>query len=175
MSPVRDYGTTNISNGMRIVVLSDTHMPRTAEDLPAGVYKEIDASDMIIHAGDFIEIEVLNKLRKLKPTRAVCGNMDSQVIRNELRQKDIVAIGKFKIGLIHGYGAPAGLVDTVASEFIGVDAIVFGHTHSPVNISKNGVLFFNPGSPTDTVFAKINSFGILEVTDDAIEGKIIQL
>ena len=160
---------------MRIVVLSDTHMPRTAEDLPAGVYEEISKSDMIIHAGDFVEIGILNKLRKLKTTKAVCGNMDSQAIRDELKTKEIIEIGKFKIGLIHGYGAPAGMVDTVASEFTGVDVIVFGHTHSPVNMSQDGVLFFNPGSPTDTVFAKINSFGIIEITDDAVKGKIVKL
>ncbi|MCX5680212.1 MAG: metallophosphoesterase family protein [Candidatus Omnitrophica bacterium] len=160
---------------MRIVVLSDTHMPRTAQDLPAGVYEEIEKSDMIVHAGDFVEIEILNKLRKLRPTKAVFGNMDSQAIRDELKQKEIVEIGRFKIGLVHGYGAPAGLVDTVASEFAGVDAIIFGHTHSPVNMSKDGVLFFNPGSPTDTVFAKTNSFGILEITDDMIRAKLVKL
>lgn len=160
---------------MRIVVLSDTHMPRTASDLPREVYNEIVKSDMIIHAGDFVEIDILKKLRELKPVKAVCGNMDSQAIRNELKAKEIIAAGKFKIGLIHGYGAPAGLVDTVASEFTGVDAIVFGHTHSPVNMLKGRVLFFNPGSPTDTVFAKVNSFGILEITDDGINGKIIEL
>lgn len=160
---------------MRIVVLSDTHMPRTASDLPRGVYEEIVKSDMIIHAGDFVEIEILKKIRELKPVKAVCGNMDSQAIRNELKAKEIIEAGKFKIGLIHGYGAPAGLVDTVASEFTGVDAVVFGHTHSPVNMLKDGVLFFNPGSPTDTVFAKVNSFGILEITDDGINGKIIKL
>jgi len=160
---------------MKIVVISDTHMPRTAQDLPAGLYEEIAKSDMIIHAGDFVEIDILNKLRKLKPTKAVCGNMDSQAIRNELKPKEIIEAGKFKIGLIHGYGAPADLVDTVASEFTGVDAIVFGHTHSPVNMMKDGVLFFNPGSPTDTIFAKTNSFGILDITDEAIKGKIIKL
>ena len=160
---------------MKIVVLSDTHMPRAAEDLPASVYKEIEASDMILHAGDFVETDILNKLRKLKPVRAVCGNMDSQAIHNELRQKEIIEIGKFKIGLIHGHGAPAGMIDTVAAEFTGVDVIVFGHTHAPVNISKDGVLFFNPGSPTDTIFAKIISFGIFEITNDTINGKIIKL
>lgn len=160
---------------MRIVVISDTHMPRTAQDLPDAIYKEIDKSDMILHAGDFVEIDILRKLRELKPTRAVCGNMDSQAIRNELKPKEIIEAGKFRIGLIHGYGAPAGLVDTVASEFTGVNAIVFGHTHSPVNMIKDGVLFFNPGSPTDTVFAKVNSFGILEVTDDGIIGKIVKI
>jgi len=170
-----DSKTCEGRRGMRIVVLSDTHMPRTAEDLPVIIYDEIKKSDMIIHAGDFVEIDILNKLRKLKPTKAVCGNMDSQAIRNELKQKEIIEVGKLKIGLIHGFGAPADLVDTVASEFTGVDAIIFGHTHSSVNILKDGVLFFNPGSPTDTIFAKVNSFGILDITDDSIKGRIVKI
>ncbi len=160
---------------MRIIVLSDTHMPRTAEDLPGRVYEEIKKSDMIIHAGDFVEIDILKKLQKLKPTNAVCGNMDSQAIRDELKQKMVIDVGRFKIGLMHGYGAPAGLVDTVASEFTGVDVIIFGHSHSPVNMSRGGVILFNPGSPTDTVFAKTNSFGILEITDGAIKANLVEL
>lgn len=160
---------------MRVVVLSDTHMPRSAQDFPAQVYAEIEKSDMIIHAGDFVEIEVFKKLESLKPTKGVCGNMDSHAIRSLLKQKEVLQLGGKTIGLIHGYGAPAGLVDTVASEFTGVDAIVFGHTHSAVNIVKDGVLFFNPGSPTDTVFAKVNSFGILEIDDSGINGKIVKI
>jgi putative phosphoesterase len=160
---------------VRIIVLSDTHMPRSAQDFPPAVYAEIEKSDMIIHAGDFVEIEVLKKLQALKPTKAVCGNMDSQAIRNELNTKELLQFGKIRVGLIHGYGPPAGLVDTVASEFSGVDAIVFGHTHSAINDLKGGVLFFNPGSPTDTVFAKVNSFGILEIDDNGIKGKIIKI
>ena len=160
---------------MRIVVISDTHMPRAAEDLPASVYEAIGKCDLILHAGDFVEIDILNNLRKLKPTRAVRGNMDSQAIRGELQDKETIEIGKFKIGLIHGYGAPAGLVDTVASEFTGVDAIIFGHTHSSINMTKDGVLFFNPGSPTDTVFAKTNSFGIIDIPDDAIKARIVKI
>jgi putative phosphoesterase len=150
-------------------------MPRAAEDFPAAVYAEIEKSDMIIHAGDFVDIEVLRKLQGLKPVKAVCGNMDSQAIHNELNQKEVIQLGNVKIGLIHGYGPPAGLMDTVTSEFTGVNAIVFGHTHSAINTVKGGVLLFNPGSPTDTIFAKVKSFGVLEVSDDDVRGRIIEI
>ena len=159
---------------MRILVLADTHIPRVANDLPQEIYAAINGADMIFHAGDFVEKELLDKLKVLKDTRAVCGNMDSTALKNILNAKEVIEVGRFKIGLIHGYGAPRDLVETVAREFTGVDAIVFGHSHSAVNIVKNGVLFFNPGSPTDKIFASSNSYGILEFTE-RIEAKIIKL
>jgi len=160
---------------MRILVISDTHIPRAAQDLPRAVYDEIKNCDMIIHAGDFSEKELYDKLCSLKKTQAVYGNMDSAALRHILKEKEIIEIGRFKIGLIHGHGAPKELMETVGNEFSGVDAIVYGHAHTPVNIVKGGVLFFNPGTPTDTVFADVNTYGILEVTDKKIEGKIIKL
>ena len=160
---------------MKILVLSDTHIPRVAQDLPARVYAEIANADMILHAGDFVETDVLEKLKKLKKVHAVYGNMDSQELRRVLKDKEIVQAGNFRIGLMHGYGAPKDLAETVRSEFTGVDAIVFGHSHTAVNTVKDGILFFNPGSPTDTIFAAKNTYGILEVSDKKIEGRIITL
>jgi hypothetical protein len=146
-----------------------------AQDLPSHIYDEIKNVDMIIHAGDFVDEEVLSKLKKLKTTHAVYGNMDSIELRRSLKAKEVIQAGKFRIGLIHGYGAPRELMDTVRKEFGSVDAIVFGHSHTSVNTVKDGVLFFNPGSPTDTIFATSNSYGILEVTDKKIEGNIVKL
>lgn len=161
---------------MMIVVLSDTHMPRVTQNLPPQVVSEIEKADMVMHAGDFVELEVYEHIKKLNHNiRAVYGNMDSQDLRRRLKEKEIVSVGKLKIGLIHGFGAPKDLENTVAGEFTGVNAIVFGHSHAAVNSKKSGVLLFNPGSPTDNIFAKINTYGILEVTDKGIEGKIVRL
>lgn len=160
---------------MRILVISDTHIPRAAHDLPEAVYKEIENVEMIVHAGDIVEKDLLEKLRSLRETKAVYGNMDSGALQHILKDKEVFQVGKFKIGLIHGYGAPANLIDTVAGEFKGIDAVIFGHSHEPVNMVRDGVLFFNPGSPTDKIFAKTNNYGIIEVTDKAIEGKIVRL
>ena len=160
---------------MRILVISDTHIPRAAQDLPEAVYKEIENCDMIVHAGDFVEKDLFEKLNKLRPVKAVCGNMDSVELRHLLSSKEVFQAGDFTIGLIHGYGAPANLVETVRGEFKAVDAIIFGHSHSTLNVVKDGVLFFNPGSPTDKIFAQVNTYGILEVTDKKIEGKIVKI
>ena len=64
----------------RIGVLSDTHIPKAAQDLPEKVYKELRNVDMIFHAGDLVEISVLKKLQDIAPTLAVCGNMDTQEV-----------------------------------------------------------------------------------------------
>lgn len=160
---------------MRILVLSDTHIPRTAHDMPQAIYDEIGDVDLILHAGDLVEKDLLDKLKTLKETRAVYGNMDAPNLKHLLNAKEIIEAGKFKIGLIHGYGAPRDLAETIRGEFTGVDAIVFGHSHSALNETREGVLLFNPGSPTDKIFATSNSYGILEVTDKKIEGRIIKL
>jgi predicted phosphodiesterase len=55
-----------------------------------------------------------------------------------------------------------------------VDVIIFGHSHNGLSLVKNGILYFNPGSPTDKIYAKANSVGIIEI-NDRIEGKIVEI
>lgn len=155
--------------------MSDTHVPVTASDLPKQIYEEIGKVDMIIHAGDFIDMKLLERLKSLKEVKAVAGNMDPKEIQNELKQKEILKIAGLKIGLIHGYGAPAELLERVKKEFEGVDAVIFGHSHTAMNMKKDGVLYFNPGSPTDKIFASKNSYGILNINGKKIEGEIIDI
>jgi len=160
---------------MRILVIADTHIPRVASDMPQRIYEEIPGVDMVLHAGDIVEGEFLEKLKSLKETRAVCGNMDSLNLQHSLNAREIIQAGRFKIGLTHGHGGQRDIITNVGREFEDVDAIVFGHSHSPVNLVKDGVLFFNPGSPTDTIFTNTNSYGILEISEKKIEGKIVTL
>lgn len=161
---------------MRIIVLSDTHVPRMARDIPKAIYEEIAKADLVLHAGDFAEASFFEKLRKLKKTVGVCGNMDSRELSSALKAKEIIQAGKFRIGLIHGWGASEGLTDRVFEEFKSdnVDCIVFGHSHHPLNETIKKVLFLNPGSPTDKMFAPYNSYGILEA-GEKMTAKIVKL
>ncbi len=159
---------------IRIGVISDTHIPKAALLVPEAVRKEFRNVDMILHAGDLVELAVITELEKLAPTHAVCGNMDMPEVKERLPIKDTIRVGGFKIGLIHGYGPPVRIIKAVSGEFSRVDVIVFGHSHSPANQMVKKTLFFNPGSPTDKIFAAHNSFGILEV-DDEIKARIIRL
>ncbi|MFH1441552.1 MAG: metallophosphoesterase family protein [Candidatus Omnitrophota bacterium] len=162
---------------IKIGVVSDTHISDNKTVLSEKMLAAFKQVDMIIHAGDITNPSVLEKLKKIcKDVKAVYGNMDSQEIREALPEKQIITAGKYKIGISHGYGPPAKLIDFLINKFHSdkVDVIIFGHSHSPVNEKRGNILFFNPGSPTDKIFAKYNSFGILEV-NDKITAKIIRI
>ena len=157
---------------MKIGVVSDTH----SKELPKQMVDDFKKTDMIFHVGDFCSVDVLLKLEKINKVQAVYGNMDGADLRKILPKSQVVEHGKFRIGLFHGEGSERYLLDRVIQEFKNkkVDAIVFGHSHHPINESINGILFFNPGSATDTIFAPYCSYGILEI-DDKIQGRIIKI
>jgi uncharacterized protein len=161
---------------VKIGVISDTHIPGLSRDIPKAVYDGFKEVDLILHAGDLVEIKFLEKLRKIKKTVAVSGNMDSREVASVLRPKEIIEAGNYRIGLIHGWGPPEGLAQRMLLEFKAdrLDCIVFGHSHKPTNEIIKGILLFNPGSPTDKIFTAYSSYGILEITDK-IAGKIIKL
>jgi len=160
---------------MRIGVISDTHIKESIKELPKVILDDFKKVDLILHAGDLVNIAVLDELKRMAQTKAVVGNMDFPEVERVLAKKEIIKIGGFKIGLIHGYGPPDGLIERIKREFEpGVDMVVFGHSHRPVNELIGGVLFFNPGSPTDKIFAPFNSYGIIEI-NDKIKASIIKL
>ncbi len=162
---------------MKIVVISDTHIPDRADNLPAKLLAEIKSADMVIHAGDLVSLQLLNELKSLcKNVKAVWGNMDPQEVRDCLPQKDVFKAGNFKIGLYHGFGAPNNIFGVLNSEFKNdkLDVIVFGHTHSAFNEKRGDVLFFNPGSLTDKLCADCNTYGVIEI-NDKIQAKVIKI
>lgn len=162
---------------MRIVVVSDTHIPEKSDSIPPVVMDELKKADMAIHSGDFVDISVLDTLcLACKNVVAVAGNMDSDQIRARLPDRTIIKAGVFKIGLMHGIGHPAKLIELVGRSFKndGVDMVIFGHSHTPCCRSESGVLFFNAGSPTDRIFSPYNSYGIIDITDK-IDARIVKI
>ncbi len=159
---------------MLIGCVSDTHIYQ--RPLPERILEALRGVDLILHAGDILEPAVLESLSTVARTMAVAGNMDHGELKQALPAKLTVEAEGKRIGLVHGSGGPEGITQRVRREFEGelVDAIVFGHTHEPYNRAEHGIYFFNPGSPTDKIFARINSVGILEVGEE-INGRIILL
>ena len=163
---------------MKIGVISDTHIYDASADLPEGACDILKGCDLILHAGDLIDLSVMEKLSHLsRRVKAVHGNMDKPEVIKKLSPKLIVNAGQCRIGLVHGYGPPQSLAQFVREQFPGkeLDCIVFGHSHMPMNESRKGVLYFNPGSPTDKIFAAYNSVGILTVAGKSIRGEIIRI
>jgi len=104
----------------------------------------------------------------------VRGNMDSIAIHSRVPAELIINLGGFAIGVMHGWGKRAEIEERVLSSFKNkkLDAIVYGHSHQAKNEMRNGILLFNPGSPTDSRFAAFHSMGILTI-EDTITGEIL--
>jgi len=162
---------------MEIGVISDTHIPEQAKDIPNKILEDFKNMDLVIHAGDLVELSILDKLRTAcRDVRAVWGNMDPDETREKLSEKEIFEIANYKIGVMHGYGHPRNLIELMEKSFKNdkVDLIIFGHSHTALFEKRGDILYFNPGSPTDKIFSPYNSYGIIEISDK-IEAKIIRI
>jgi putative phosphoesterase len=159
--------------GMKIGVISDTHLAGYDEGLKRLLNDHFLDVDLILHAGDLVDIGVLDIFAG-KDVRAVCGNMDPPSVRRMLPERLIFNLNNFTIALIHGWGMPFGIENKLLKEIGRVDCLIYGHTHRAANVVRDGVLFFNPGSATDRRFATLNTVGILEV-GKGIKGEIIEL
>ena len=162
---------------IRIGVLADTHLPDTRaatallQALAARHFQEVA---MILHAGDIVAPGVLEGLAPC-PVYGVRGNMDPAA--PGFPHQRVVEVDGVRIGLIHGWGPPAGLADRVRAAFTGtaLDCLVFGHSHKPLCRREGALLLFNPGSATDRRGQPSTSVGVLEIENGMIEGRIILL
>lgn len=161
---------------MKIGVISDTHIPRRAKELPVPVLKGFKGVDMILHAGDLVSGEVLEVLEGIAPLHVVRGNMDGPDLQKKLPEKKLIEIEEYRIGLLHGHGLGGNALQKAQLEFgsKNLDAVVFGHSHAPYNKEHRGTLFFNPGSPTDKRWVPYFSFGFLYLNEGKIRGEIVE-
>ena len=158
---------------MKIGVISDTHLDNFSEHLGERILKHFKGVDMILHAGDVVELSVLDFFAD-KEVKLVAGNMDSWEIKQSAPIKQVIQIEGYKLGLIHGWGSPVGIEDRILKEFDDIDILVYGHTHNAASFTKSGVQFFNPGSPTDKRFTTKNTIGILNIGNQ-ISSQIITI
>ncbi len=156
---------------MKIGVLSDTHLYGVNGTLEGILDQHLSDADMILHAGDYVSEEIVLFLEKGN-FHGVQGNMDSPDIKQRLPDRRIIRIGSLRLGLVHGWGSSRGLEDRILKEMGPVDVLVYGHSHTPANHVKQGVLLFNPGTATGFASKGGHSVGILHVAD-GIRGEII--
>ncbi|WP_053217131.1 metallophosphoesterase family protein [Virgibacillus senegalensis] len=158
---------------MQIVILSDTHMPRMAKKLPRQLITGLERADLILHAGDWQTIEVLEELQQYAPVIGVIGNVDGPELKERLGKKEWIVRNGITIGITHGDGKGGTTEKRALTAFQtdSVDIIVFGHSHIPLLKQVNGITLFNPGSPTDKRRQPQFSYGILQLTETSFELK----
>ena len=162
---------------MRIAVISDTHMPRGARSLPARCVAELRSADAILHAGDFMRVEVLRMLEALgPPIHGVHGNVDDEELRRMLPAARVVEAGGARIAMLHDAGQRIGRLARMRARFKQADAVVFGHSHLPLHeTGVDGFQIFNPGSPTERRQAPEHTMGIATVEAGRVRFELIAL
>lgn len=157
----------------QVLVLSDTHIPARTQQQPDAVIEAAESPpDLIVHAGDLVDEEVLRSLERFAPVQAVAGNMDPQELLQQLPRRREIDAGGIAIGVMHGdaLSSPrSGSAEELVDEFPGMDVVITGHTHVPRLTFLNGVWIFNPGSPTDPRGGSECAFGWIEIDAGGIQ------
>ena len=135
----------------RLLIVSDTHLPKRAKDLPEAVWKEVDAADLVVHAGDWVDVSLLDALeRRARHLVGVHGNNDHGVLRDRLPEVARVEVEGLRLGVVHETGPAQGRERRCSEQYADLDVLVFGHSHIPWDTTTaTGLRLLNPGSPTD--------------------------
>ena len=136
---------------MRLLLITDTHVPTRARDLPRRVWDEVAVADVVLHAGDWVEPSLLDTLEARSKRLIACwGNNDGAELRRRLPERADATLGGLRFTVVHETGAASGREARMANEYPDTDVLVFGHSHIPWDTTaKTGLRLLNPGSPTD--------------------------
>jgi putative phosphoesterase len=146
-------------------VISDTHGLLRPEAIQA-----LRGSDLILHAGDVGSPDILEELRRIAAVKAVRGNVDNSPWCETLPQTEVIEAGGLSLYMLHDL-KQLDLNPAAA----GFAAVICGHSHAPMNETRNGVLFFNPASAGPRRFKLPICVGKLRISDSSISGEIIEL
>lgn len=150
---------------MRIGIVSDTHRSsRNPRALPKSLLDGLHGCDLIMHLGDVNAPWVLDVLGEIAPVLAVQGNNDEPQLLERLPWERFLEIGPHRVGMIHGHGTRFTARETTLKRMVGlVDCAVYGHSHIPEIVQRDGLLLVNPGSPTQKRYAPRHSYAMMDV------------
>ncbi|MEU2060456.1 metallophosphoesterase [Streptomyces sp. NPDC013455] len=136
---------------MRLLLVSDTHLPKRAKRLPEQLLAELPDADVVLHAGDWVDTATLDLLEsRSRRLIGVYGNNDGPELRARLPEVAYAELGGLRFGVVHETGPAQGREARCAARFPDLDVLVFGHSHIPWDTTAPGGLrLLNPGSPTD--------------------------
>jgi putative phosphoesterase len=159
---------------MRLAILSDTHLPRGAREIPSRCLEHCSEADLILHAGDLVDVSVLRLLQSLgPPVHAISGNVDNASVRALVPDRLELERAGVRIGMTHIPGPATGRLGRLRAAFPGCHAVIFGHTHMPEHGEDDGFQIFNPGSPTERRRAPVHTMGIGRIVDGSITFELL--
>jgi uncharacterized protein len=155
------------------VVIADTHVPRRAKGLPAGLIPSLERADLILHAGDLMDPALLDELAEYASVKAVRGNLDPPSL--DLPQTLEFDFGGIRTAMIHDSGRKQGRRNRMRRRFPNARVVVFGHSHIPLLEDEDGLMLLNPGSPTDRRRQPRHTFALLRAEEGRVRAEILPL
>lgn len=150
---------------MKIGLISDTHGLLRPEALAA-----LQGCAHIVHAGDIGKPEILEALRELAPLTVVRGNNDEDdAWAAAIPTEAMLRIGGIGLYVVHE------LADVPEQLPAGIDVVVTGHSHKPLQQVRHGVLYLNPGSAGPRRFKLPIALALLHVDNGTVEAEMIEL
>ncbi|WP_096423341.1 metallophosphoesterase family protein [Microcella alkaliphila] len=160
---------------MKLLLISDTHLPVRANELQPQVWQLVDEADLVIHAGDWVDEATVDALAgRASRLVGVAGNNDGPAIWKRLGEVAHVEVEGVRIAVIHETGAAAGREKRCDERFGSgssdpADLLVFGHSHIPWDsTTPGGLRLLNPGSPTDRRRQPVGTVMSVEIADARI-------
>ncbi|MGO3815637.1 MAG: metallophosphoesterase family protein, partial [Cellulosimicrobium funkei] len=151
----------------RLLLLSDTHVPVRARALPDQVWRAVDDADVVVHAGDWVSVDLLDALEaRAARLVGVAGNNDGPDLHARLPEVARATVEGLRLAVVHETGGKDGRERRADAAFPDVDVLVFGHSHIPWDTtSPGGLRLLNPGSPTDRRRQPVGTFLTAGVDD----------
>jgi putative phosphoesterase len=155
---------------VRLLLTSDTHLPKRAKVLPGELLDAMAAADVVVHAGDWVDESTLDLFQaRVRRLVGVFGNNDGPGLRARLPEVAYADLGGLRFAVVHETGPAQGRELRCAERFPDLDVLVFGHSHIPWDTTAPGGLrLLNPGSPTDRRRQPHCTYATAEVTDSVL-------
>jgi uncharacterized protein len=112
--------------------MADTHVPHRARDLPEQLWRVVAEADLVVHAGDWVCVELLDAvLARSDRLIGVVGNNDGPSLSARLPEIATAQLDGVRLAVVHDTESARGRETRCAARFPDTDVVVFGHSHIP--------------------------------------------
>jgi putative phosphoesterase len=156
--------------------MADTHVPKRARDLPPALWAAVGAADVVVHAGDWVDVALLDALEsRARRLVGVYGNNDGPPLRARLPEVASAELDGLRLAVVHETGAATGRERRCEARFGGYDVLVFGHSHIPWDsVAPGGLRLLNPGSPTDRRRQPVGTYLTAEIAAGRLRDVVLR-